>query len=235
MSEDNVPQENVEQPGEPQVADKEPGVEKEPQKEPEKKETKKEERTYTQEEWSKRESVKDKELGQLKDTLTRLELQFQTAEAEKGEFAARAKDKSDIAQGLITEGEAEKKQQERMSQYQQAAQMRPALESMGRLLAATTYGEKYNVNPIDLLNDKELATPEAMETRAKKISKDTSDNVKKEASDVVEELRAKIKNLEAGEPVFDKGQINAGGGTTNQSAKQLIKGGWEELDRKRKK
>ena len=138
----------VEQPEKTQVAEPteepEPGAE-ETRKEPEVEV--KPERTYTQAEWSKRESEKDTEAGQLRKTLSQLGMQVQIAEAERGEATARAKDKSEIDSGLITEAEAEQRQQARLAQFQQAAQMRPKMEQMGRVMAAQDFGEKYSVNP----------------------------------------------------------------------------------------
>ena len=179
-------------------------------------------RTYSQEEWSKRESEKDTEIGGLKNTLSQAAMRAQIAEQQLTETTAQAKDQNEVDQGLLTEVEAKQRQQERV----RAIQAQPRIEAMGRLMAAQDFGERYGINPYELLNDKSIQTPKAMEAKAKEISQATSDAEKLKVSDEVDELKARIKVLEEGEPRFDRGQSGTSGASVDQmSAEDKVKYG----------
>jgi len=112
--------------------------------------------------------------------------------------------------------------------------MQPKMERMGRMMAAQDFGEKYGIDAYELLNDKDIKTPEDMEAKAKKLSQEKLDADKKAASNEIEQLRARIKVLEEGEPQYDRGQAGTTGPALPDTAKGKIKAGWEELSRKKK-
>lgn len=164
------------------------------------------ERTYTQKEWSERESAKDQEISGYQTIASQAALRAQTIQQQQAEAAAQVKDKSDIDEGLITEEEAAKRQQGRQS----AIQMQPRLEQMGRMAAAQDFGERYGVNPFELLSDQTIRTPHQMDAKARQLAQTKLDATTKVASDEVDALKARIKALEEGEPQFDQGQQGAG-------------------------
>lgn len=167
------------------------------------------ERTYSQEEWSKRESEKDTEISTYRNVASQATMQSQIIQQQQAEFAAQAKDKSDVDQGLITETEVTQRQQGR----QKTAQMQPGMEQMGRMAAARDFGERYGVNPYELLSDQAIQTPQQMDAKAKQLAQSKSDTASKAVSDKIEALEAKIKGMEEGDQQFDTGQH--GSGVTN--------------------
>jgi len=168
-------------------------------------------RTFSQEEWDKRESAKDQEISTYKTAASQAAMQAQIVQQQQTEATAKAKDQGDIEQGLITEAEAQQRQQARIAQSQRDAQMRPKMESMGRMMAAQDFGEKHGVNPYELLSDPAITTPQQMEAKAKQLAQSKSDATTKKVSDEIAELKAEIKALKEGDPLFDSGQQGAGG------------------------
>ena len=165
------------------------------------------ERTYSQKEWSERESAKDTEISTYRNAVSQAAMQAQIAQQQQAEAAAQAKDQSDIDQGLITQAEATQRQQGR----QRSVQMQPKMEQMGRMMAAQDFGEKYGVNPYELLSDQTIRTPQQMDAKARWLAQSKSDATTKVTSDRIEALEAEIKALKEGEPLFDSGQQGAGG------------------------
>ena len=217
MTEEQKPQagavQEVEQAGEetPQPAEQpEPksGVEAPPQAEPKPGEEVKPqvEPKFTQEQWVERETEFDRQASELRNVASQATMQAQIAQRERAEANALAKDKSDIEQGVITEPEAQQRQQER----QRVVQMQPQVEQMGRMMAAQDFGGRYGVNPYELLNDQSIRTPQQMDAKAKQLAQTKSDAEKKTVSDEIDALKAEIKALKEGEPLFDSGQQGAG-------------------------
>lgn len=183
-----------------------PGAGEQPQAEPREGEPPPTERTYSQEEWSERESKKDQEIAAERNARAQMAMQSQIVAQQQAEATAQAKDRSDLDQGLITQAEAQQRYQGRMREMQ----MLPRVEQMGRMMAAQDFGERYGVNPYELLSDKVIRTPQQMEDKAKELAQSKSDTEKKTVSDEIAKLTAKIKALEEGEPQFDSGQVGAG-------------------------
>jgi len=235
MAEDTElqPQAEAEVQAEVQDGDTQPEPTPEPEQpgaaEPQPQDEKPAERVYSQKEWSERESAKDKEASDLREQVSQLAMKAQIAEATKLESEARTKDQKDIDDGKITEDEARQRQQ-----YRQAdAQMQPKREQMGRLMAAQDFGDKYNINPFELLKDKSLKTPDEMEAKAKQMSQGALEAERKKVSDELEDLKAEIKAIKEGSPKFDQGQSGTTGSALPDTAKGKIKAGWEELSKKK--
>lgn len=208
--------EQVEQPGAGEPPQAEPGEGKKPPAE----------RTYSQREWSERESAKDQEIAQAQQAASQAAMQAQIAQQAQAEATAQAKDRSDIDQGLITQAEATQRQQQRQQAQQQvlqaqqrAMQMQPKMEELGRMMAAQDMGKRHGVNPYELLNDKALTTPEQMEAKAKELAKTVSD-------DKIANLEVQIQALKNGEPFYDQGQAgSAGSAVEKMTAEEKIKYG----------
>lgn len=105
----------VEQPGaetphvaEP-TAETQPGAEQKP------------ERTYSQREWSERESAKDKENAGLRGMLADQDMRQRIAEAASVEAKHQAEDKQAVGEGEITEATAEQRRQQRFAVGQREA------------------------------------------------------------------------------------------------------------------
>lgn len=229
MQDDVQPQETetqeVEQPGETPQAEVETETEElgagETSQEGEKSPEPKPERTYTQEEWSKRESAKDQEAAQLRDALARQAMQSEITKAQQVEATAQAKDRQDVEEGTITQDEASRRSQARavqrqtemniLRQQQVASQMYQQTEMYGRVLAAQDFGKQYGLNDEqvkEILTDMELRTPDAMRAKAADLA--------------YERERGKSTMPK---PVYDSGVLGTSGGTSDLS-------GLSALDRK---
>ena len=134
-------------------------------------------RVYTQDEWSKRESVKDKEVAELRERVARQNMEYEVNQARIAEEQARKKDWQEVADGDITPDEANQRVQKRyfeniqriQSQQQQVAaqQLLTRAEQAGKLVAAHEYGAKYGVDPKELLGSRFVADPQSMEELAR--------------------------------------------------------------------
>lgn len=190
----------------------EPGAEEAPQAKLAEGEEAPPPRTYSEQEWSDREAAKDKEISDLRGSVSRQAMQAQIAEQQRVEADAQAKDRSDIEQGLITEQEARQRQQRRQADVA----MQPAREEVARWTVAKAFEERYGVSATQLFEDQTLTEPLQMESKAKELAKTASDAAKQTASDEIDTLKARIKVLEeGGDPQFDSGQQGAGANDLN--------------------
>jgi hypothetical protein len=236
--------ENQPQPDETDV-EEQTGAE-EPQSEPEaeetqdgaeevkgEKETPKKERTYTQEEWAKRESELNKQTETLRQQLAKASLDKEIEKQQEAEKAALAKDKEAVDSGLITEDEARKrrelreqetKTQKQLLEAQQVYQRLSAeAERQGKLLAAQDFGRQYTLNEeeiAELLKDESIKTPSDMKAKAADLA--------------IERLQGEMKKSSKSPPKYDKGTTSDTGGSIPTTSKELIKSGWEEKARKKK-
>lgn len=193
----------------------EPGAVSEPQKGvtpevPKGEKPKGQTRTYTQDEWAKRESALNKQSAELQKRLAQTSMELEIQRQTSLETTQRAKDLKEVEDGVISQTEAEGRQRMRESQkqqnqvlYQQSTtlrQMAQQAEDIGRILAAQDFGKKYELTPEqtnELLSNTDIKSPAEMEARAANFA---LDKVKGEVQ----------KNKEAPEH-FDKGQVGTAG------------------------
>uniref|UniRef100_A0A6M3J1Q5 Uncharacterized protein n=1 Tax=viral metagenome TaxID=1070528 RepID=A0A6M3J1Q5_9ZZZZ len=167
-------------------------------------------RTYTQDEWAKRESALNKQSAELQKRLAQTSMELEIQRQTSLETTQRAKDLKEVEDGVISQTEAEGRQRMRESQkqqnqvlYQQSTtlrQMAQQAEDIGRILAAQDFGKKYELTPEqtnELLSNTDIKSPAEMEARAANLA---LDKVKGEVQ----------KNKEAPEH-FDKGQVGTAG------------------------
>ena len=162
-------------------------------------------RTYTQEEWSARESAKDKESASLRQMASRFALELQAERAQAAENQHRAADARAVDNGDITEDEAAQRGRQRVADAQVAAERQAGLqgyqrlmahgEEVGRLTAAEDFAREFGVDAKELLEDKALTTPDAMRLKARELA--------------LEKREAAFKERETGPESFDGG---GGGG-----------------------
>jgi len=229
--EKNQPQDagtqEVEQPEETQVAEPteevQPGAEETPQAEAETPPPP--ERAYTQAEWSKRESELNKQISELQKQSSQMQLEKQIAELEQHEKQSREKDQKDVDEGVITQAEASQRQQQRQNQLRQriafqqqmqgAQKLMAEAEQMGRVLAAQDFGKKYKLSDeqvTELLSDKEISTPQAMEAKAANLA--------------LEKTQGELKKAQAIPQRFDQGQMgSAGAAIDDMSPEEKIRWG----------
>lgn len=133
------------------------------------------ERTYTQEEWSKRESAKDRENAQLRQALEQQTLQHQIELEE-------TKDQRAVENGDLTEEQASQKKQQRYQAVQQTIareqeneihrRAQAHTEEGLRILAAQEMAKDYGVDALELIKDKTLVSPVLMDAKAAKLAWD---------------------------------------------------------------
>lgn len=140
------------------------------------------EKTYSHKEWTEREeqrgkgeAAKDREIAGLRKAIAEQALQFEIAQAED-------RDKKAVVDGELTEEEATKRSQSRkddvsrrqtlQQQMAMAQRVMADAEQYGRVLAARDFGEKYGVDPKELLKDPDIKTPEQMELKAIKFERE---------------------------------------------------------------
>ena len=192
----------------PSVADIQPGAEPVTQ-----------ERTYSHKEWAEREEqrkkgevAKDKEIAQLRQAFASQALHFEITQAE-------AQDRKAVEDGEITSEEATKRQQTRRQGIaQQAVSQRVIAETeqYARVLAAKDFGEKYGVDPKELLNDPQITNPDQMEIKALKLA------------------REKEKMGQAIPERYDSGQVGVTGASLEKmSPEEKIKWALEHPSKKR--
>lgn len=191
------------------------GAEKQPQAEAKPPEP---EKTYTQEQWSKRESEKDTEVAQIKEQMMQQAMQAELLGKQRAETEAKTKDQKDVEEGTITQSEASQKEQARQQQRQQQQtmaqaqttlrQMAQQTEQYGRVLAARDFGKEYELNEeqiAELLSDKDMKTPGDMRAKAANLA--------------LERTRGELKKSKEAPPNFDQGL--SGGGEEKTPEKQL--------------
>ncbi len=242
MSEENQPQveeakvvepvgEEIPQPAE-QPEPEQLGAEEKPQEKVEEKPPEPP-RTYSQDEWSKRESEKDKEISHARDQLAQLNLQAEITKSQQSEREATARDQKEIDDGSLTTVEAEKRRDVRTQQrqtdesiakqQQTLRQMSQQTEQYGRVLAAQDFGKKYGLTSdqiTEILSDKDVKTPGDMRAKAADLA--------------LERERGETKKAKEPSQKFDQGQSSNSGGELPTTAKGLIKAGWEDISKKRK-
>ena len=190
-------------------------------------ETPKPARTYSQKEWSKRESEKDKENAQLKQQLAQLNLQSEIFRMQQEEASARSKDQKELDEGVITDSDATQRQQVRMQQrqsqlafaqqQQMASQMAEQTEQYGRILAAQDFGKEFELNEEqigELLKDKDIKSPSDMKAKAATLA--------------LERLQIEFKKTKTVPPKFDQGQQ----GGIEQSGEKRLKGRYPSMFKK---
>ena len=163
-------------------------------------------RTYSQEEWSERESKKDTEIAQSRNQLAQLNLQTEIFRAEQAEREATTRDQKEIDDGSLTTAEAEKRRDVRTQQRQTTEtlarqqqtlrQMSQQTEQYGRVLAAQDFGKEYELTSeqiTELLNDKDVRTPGDMKAKAANLA--------------LERVWGELKKVKGTPPKFDQGQI----------------------------
>lgn len=189
------------------------------------------ERIYTQAEVSAMESAKDRENADLRRAYAQQAMQQELARMEAIEARQQAQDRQAVEDGDITSAEASSRQQQRQQAEHQkrvgqqqlvaANQITAEAEQYGRILAARDYGEKYGVNPTELLNDKGLTSPPLMEAKAAKIA--------------LEKTQGQLKAAKQGSETFDAGVMgNVGASIENMSPEEKISHALARPPRKQK-
>ena len=185
-------------------------------------------RTFTQEEWSKRESEKDKETNQLIQQLARISMQTEIDKAQRTEAEARSKDQKEVDDGAMTTSEASQREQARVQQTQAAttvAQQKQAMQQMaqqteqyGRVLASQDFGKEYELTSdqiTELLSDKDIKTPGDMKAKAADLA--------------LERERGKTKKATEKPVQFDQGQT---GGSEVLTEDKKLKGRYPSMYKK---
>jgi hypothetical protein len=197
----------VEQPS----ADTQPGAEGMPQK------------TYSQEEWNAREktttesrATSDKQMSLARALVAENAMRQQIREAEN---QAQAKDRQEVEDGEITQGQAQQRQQTRYQGWQQEIMRRQTVaqdqaehvklvaenEDMARVRTADLLAKDHGVEMDVLLADKSLTTGPAMEIKARELA--------------IDKKMAELKGFES----FDSGQSGGSGvSVANMSALEKI-------------
>ena len=195
-------------------------------------------RTFTQEEWSKRESEKDKETNLLREQLARISMQGEIDKAQQAEAVAKSKDQREVEEGAMTTSEASQREQTRVQQTQTAtvvaqqkqamSQMAQQTEQYGRVLASQDFGKEYELTSeqiTELLSDKDVKTPGDMKAKAADLA--------------LERERGKAKKATEEPPKFDQGVSGATeaslAGKSPQELAQIAYGPEETKRRKNKR
>ncbi len=188
-----------------------PGVEKVGEK-PAPQEKPKVTRTYSQEEWEKREAEKDKEAAALRRSLSQISLQKQITDAQEIERQAQSKDRTAVQEGMMTQEAADAASQLRQRQtrlHLGEIQLQTEQEAIAKEKVAREIAKKYGVDVDILLNDDKIQSPADMIDKAANLRHSSY-------TDRIEKLEAELKTLKEGEPKFDKGQAGGGGELTQE-------------------
>lgn len=177
--------------------EQQPGAEKEPQGEvkPPK------ERMYSETEWRKRESAKDKEIAQYKNLVTQTTLQSQIKEAEQREREALTQDKAKVEQGLMTDDEAKRNEALRQREtrvYVESMRINADKETISKVKVAEDIAKEYGIDSKVLLTD-DVKSPVDMIRKAAGLAL-------KQRDEKLEEIAAEVKTLKSGDQKFDSGQ-----------------------------
>ncbi len=149
------------------------------------------EKTISEKEWRGREAERDRREAELRQGLARTYLQQQVAQAEALEARAQAVDKQAVDRGEISDTDAQQRanarfqawqqrmagqmQQQQMQQQMATAQMvLQQADQFGRVLVAHDLAAKHGIDAKDLIGDKSLMTPEAMENKALRLALEKS-------------------------------------------------------------
>jgi hypothetical protein len=137
-------------------------------------------RTYSEQEWDRRQSALDKQVAEANSRAARLTVEFETERAAFAEQSARAADDRMVEDGDLSRQEADQRSRERVDSLRAASELRQREENVlrmeargeevGRLAAAHDFAIKYGVDANVLLEDKTLTDPEKMEAKADKLS-----------------------------------------------------------------
>ncbi len=147
---------------------------------------------------------KDADDAQKQAASIRMQQQIERAQAE--ETRAKAKDKQDVDNGLISEEQAGQRAQERQRSEQirqTLRQQEAAADSLGRVMLAEELVKEYKESGVDLdrdtlVNDKSLTDPTLM--------------IRKAANLAIASLKAQLKEATAKPESFDKGPGTSTGG-----------------------
>ncbi len=181
---------------------------------------KEQKRTFTEEEWAKRESELNKQSAELQRLLAQRQMELEIERQTKAEIEQQAKDLKEVDEGKISQEEAGLRQQARESQKKLAQafnqqstmlrQMATQAEQLGRVLAAQDFGKEYELTTeqvTELLSDKDLKTPAEMKAKAANLA--------------LEKARTELKKTKEPQERFDKGQTGGTGGGEPSDEKQL--------------
>uniref|UniRef100_A0A6M3KM38 Uncharacterized protein n=1 Tax=viral metagenome TaxID=1070528 RepID=A0A6M3KM38_9ZZZZ len=130
------------------------------------------------------------------------ELRAQIAERQTIEMKASIADQKEVDEGTITSTEAQNRAYQR-ARYQALA---PQREKQGKMMAAQDIGERYGVNPYDLLKDQSIRSPQDMEARAKAIVDKTRVEKETAQAKTIRELTDRIRVLEQGGETYLSGE-----------------------------
>jgi hypothetical protein len=139
-------------------------------------------RTYTQAEWSARESAKDKEISETRRQLLTLAQQVEQDRVEQMELGYRTADARAVDDGEITQSEAAQRQQLRYSDARDQAtrtrertahqQMMVEGEAWARFRVAEELAKQFGVDAKVLTEDQSLQSGPAMEMKARELALD---------------------------------------------------------------
>lgn len=165
-------------------------------------------------------SAKDREIAAYQQRESGQQLQQQIYQMQAAEAQAQATDRGEVDQGIITPAGAQTRQQGRMRQVQQQTQMaaqmatsrqvRDETEQYGRVLVAREFGERYGVNPEELVKDTSLVSPSAMEAKAAGLA--------------LERTKSELKKAQQQPQHFDQGQSGAFQGNASTIIRQYGEG-----------
>ena len=177
------------------------------------------ERTYTQAEWSARESAKDKEIARMRGHLVALATARQQESAQNSESVAKAADLRAVEDGEITQAEVAARQQRRAAEgktRQDLAQTKGALDRMyaeayvvGKALLAQDLAKELGIDAATLIKDESITNQQEMRVKARELA--------------LEKREAALKGNES----YDKGPTGARAGGSKAYADRLRSG--EEL------
>lgn len=159
-------------------------------------------RTYSEVEWRKRESQKDKEANALRQKLAEINMQAQAQEVAQVEREASRQDRDAVAQGTLSESDARERElvrRDKIQVYMAAQRLRGEQEEIAKSRVAQEIAKKYGITVDNLLDDKEIKSPADMIEKAASLSQ-------KRLSSRLEELEAEVRALKEGEPKYDQGQ-----------------------------
>lgn len=212
-----------------QPTDVQLGAEQTVEEAPEKKEEPTPPRTYSEEEWAKRQSTMDQALAASNQRVVQLTSQAQIDAAKATEDLALAQDHQAVEGGEITEAQAAqnatRRRQEAARQWetnQQLAVAQQAIaqgEQASRILVAQKLGKKYGVDAEALMNDASLTSGELMELKASNLK--------------TERLETEAKAAKTPTEIFDSGLLGSmGSSVDSMSPEEKILYGLKQKTRK---
>ena len=165
------------------------------------------------------ESAKDTEISQYRQAYAQQAFQQEIARVQAIEAQYQAQDRKAVEEGDLTSSDMALRQQQRQqAAYQNqvrqqqmavANQVTAEAEQYGRVLAARDLGEKYKVDPADLLSDKGLTLFPLMEAKAAKMA--------------LEKTQGQLRAAQQFPETFDAGMVgNVGASTDSMSPEEKI-------------